>query len=106
MLPSWLDFGLQPLRAERQRDLKAGASPLLLPDAAPGASPGRRGKAPVVPQEARFDDGEAHALNVLDRGVLPNKETLARSEFLLPLDSNSQRLYWELLDPAWAAIGF
>lgn len=106
MLPSWLEFGLQPMRAERQRDLQAGASPLLLPDATPPAAPRRKGKAPTLHQEGRPEDGGAQALNVLDRGVLPNAETLARSEFLLPLDSNSQRLYWELLDPAWAAIGF
>ncbi len=33
--------------------------------------------------------------------VLPDESVLQRSEFLLPLDERTRRLYWSVLHPDW-----
>ena len=123
LLPAWLEFGLQPARAERHRGLLAGASPLLLPEApprAPAAPPPRvgwdwarpwRGESgsssgadhrggPGEGSAGVDEDGlEAGTESELAGGVMPSRGVLARSQFLEPLDADTAALHWAVLHP-------
>ena len=69
-------------RAQRAKGLRQGASPLLLPDGRPSPSAG------LAP---------AAAISQLLGGSLPSSPVLQRSEFLFPLDVETERLYMDLL---------
>lgn len=69
-------------RAQRAKGLRQGASPLLLPDGRPSPS------AAAAP---------AASISQLLGGTLPSDPVLQRSEFLFPLDAETERLYVELL---------
>jgi hypothetical protein len=111
LLPAWLEFGLQPARAERRRGLLAGASPLLLPERASArcAARGHARGSERAPRSADFlhdREREHGALEAgpaspaaLAGGVMPGDAVLARSEFLEPLDEATAALHWAALHP-------
>lgn len=89
LLPAWLELGLQPVRAQRSKGLRGGASPLLLP-----GGPWKRGSVAcslIEPAEPPPGSSE------LEGGLMPSSEVLERSEFLLPLDADTAALYRRLL---------
>lgn len=85
LLPAWMELGLQPVRAASAEGLKHGSSPLLLPAAA-------RRVAACEPVRA-VDPGGAALLG----GVMPSREVLERSEFLLPLGPRAAAMYRSVL---------
>lgn len=80
---------MQPVHAERSKGLRGGASPLLLPD----APVQRRGSKACSLLELA---GPLPGSSQLDQ-LLPSKEVLQLSEFLLPLDRDTAALYRRLL---------
>ncbi|DBA92866.1 TPA: hypothetical protein ACH3X1_003039 [Trebouxia sp. C0004] len=87
LLPAWFEFGLQPSRMQPSRGLQLGASPLQLP-----------GPLALLPQKERRDVVSSSEWDSqLIGGVMPEKETLMRSEFLLPLDQDTTAMYHKLL---------
>lgn len=84
LLPAWFEFALMPNRLQPSRGLQQGASPLQLPSAASANDNG-------VPGVLR--PAGAELLN----GVMPEEETLLRSEFLLPLNNDTTAMYNDLL---------
>jgi hypothetical protein len=91
LLPAWLELGLQPVHAVRSRGLRGGASPLLLPGG-PWRQRGGGSEACSLLEPAEPPPGSPQ----LDR-LLPSREVLERSEFLLPLDRGTEALYRRLL---------
>ncbi len=87
LLPAWFEFGLMPSRVQQSRGMQLGASPLQLPETVSSLS-----KQHV---EGMTDTGSG---SELIGGVMPEKETLMRSEFLLPLDDDTTAMYHELLN--------
>lgn len=81
LLPSWLEFGLQPARVPSRPGLKTGASPLLLPE--PDAAAART--------EAGSDGCDAVLQH--SNSYMPCDAVLRRSEFLLPLSPAVVELY-------------
>jgi len=82
LLSAWLEFGLMPSRVQHSRGLQQGAAPLELPG-------------DVASEEMKVgtdaDDG-------LVADVMPHAQTLIRSEFLLPLDKETIRMYNSVLE--------
>lgn len=76
------------MHAQRSKGLRGGASPLLLPGS---TAPAQRGKCSLL-EPAAPPPGSAE----LDQ-LLPCREVLERSEFLLPLDPETSALYRRLL---------
>ena len=85
LLRQWHEFTTQPARADAAAGLKPGASPLLLPPAAPA-------DAHSGPPPACFAD--------LERGVWPRRAVLERSEFMLPLPPAAQDEFAALMAAA------
>lgn len=75
-------MGCMLCRVQRAKGLRQGASPLLLPDGRPSLS------AAAAP---------ASTLSQLAGGALPSDPVLQRSEFMYPLDAETERLYVDLL---------
>jgi hypothetical protein len=84
-----------------RRSLQIGASPLLLPPPLPSSPPSsssslsralRRAGSPPPPA-VRAPACDAH----LERGVMPRRAVLERSEFLLPLTPTGAAEFGELL---------
>ena len=69
-------------RVQQAKGLRQGASPLLLPDSRPGA---------------RQIDTHTSSYSQMMGGALPSDHVLRHSEFLYPLDSETERLYIDLL---------
>lgn len=84
LLPALFEFGLMPKRVQRKGGLQAGASPLQLPE----LHDVLHGKQPAAAS------ADSHTLKFDE---LPAKNILSRSEFLLPLDSESTAMYDDLL---------
>lgn len=82
LLPAWLEFGLMPSRVQHSRGLQQGAAPLQLPESLT-TSEG---------MHAATDD-----VDELLAGTMPDAQTLMRSEFLLPLDQETIRMYNSVL---------
>ena len=78
------------MHAQRSKGLRGGASPLLLP--------GGTQRRACSPLREPLSAADAAALE-LDNGALPQDSVLLRSEFLLPLDSETQALYRRILQP-------
>ncbi|CAL8462508.1 g2041 [Coccomyxa elongata] len=95
LLPAWLVYWVQPSRAAWNRGLKSGASPLLLPPSENAHLANRH------EQTASEPDGASTGLQDMFGDVLPDEAVLQRSEFLLPLDERTRRLYWSVLHPDW-----
>lgn len=93
LLPTWLELGLQPVHAQRSKGLRNGASPLLLPGGPWRRGSGGPGAAACSLLEPAAPPPGSAALEQL----LPSREVLERSEFLLPLDAETARLYRRLL---------
>jgi len=85
LLPAWFEFALQPSRMQPSRGLQLGASPLQLP----GQLSSSQKEHDVV--------SSSEWGSQLIGGVMPEKETLMRSEFLLPLDQDTIAMYQKLL---------
>ena len=85
LLPAWLEFGLMPSRVQHGRALQQGATPLQLPDT-------------VTSSSSEGMEAGTNAVNELTAGRLPNAQTLECSEFLLPQDQESIRMYNSLLE--------
>ena len=68
-------------RVQRAKGIRGGASPLLLPDY-------RRSTAAAA---------AAGGISQLIGGTMPSDPVLQRSEFLYPLDAQTEQLYIELL---------
>ena len=85
LLPAWFEFALQPSRMQPSRGLQLGASPLQLP-----------GHLSSSQKEHDVVSSSEWASQLID-GVMPEKETLMRSEFLLPLDQDTIAMYQKLL---------
>lgn len=83
LLPAWFEFGLMPSRAQHGRGLQLGATPLQLPGHTSGPS-----------QQVQDSNGEGQELS---DSMMPDSETLMRSEFLLPLDQQTTHMYNQLL---------
>lgn len=83
LLSAWLEFGLMPSRVQHSRGLQQGAAPLELPESVSSKSEG-------VQAGTNADDE-------LDGGMMPDAQTLMRSEFLLPLDQETIRMYNSVL---------
>ena len=86
LLPAWFEFGLMPSRVQPSRGLHLGGSPLQLP--------GTLSSSQQQDSDAASDLGCGSEL--ID-GVMPEKATLMRSEFLLPLDKETTAMYHDLL---------
>ncbi len=87
LLPAWFEFALQPSRMQPSRGLQLGASPLQLP-----------GHLSSLSQKEHHDVvSSSEGGSQLIGGVMPEKETLMRSEFLLPLDQDTTAMYHKLL---------
>lgn len=87
LIHAWLDFILSPRRAATTTGLKRGLSPLLLPDPEEGGVCG----------SLHPDWGDINVeLDVRGR-FMPNRCILERSEFLLPLDRDTEELYNRVL---------
>ena len=80
------------MHAQRSKGLRGGASPLLLP-----GGPQRHAACSPL-REPPLSAADAAALE-LHNGALPQDSVLRRSEFLLPLDLETQALYRRLLQP-------
>ena len=87
LLPAWFEFALQPSRMQPSRGLQLGASPLQLPGHLSASSQ----------KEHREFVSSSEGGSQLIGGVMPTKETLMRSEFLLPLDQDTIAMYQKLL---------
>lgn len=85
LLPAWFEFALQPSRMQPSRGLQLGASPLQLPGQLSSS------------QEKHVVVSSSEWGSQLIGGVMPEKETLMRSEFLLPLDQETTAMYHKLL---------
>ena len=83
LLPAWLEFGLMPSRVQQGRALQQGATPLQLPGTVTSSSEGMQ--------------AGTHAVDELIADRLPNAQTLAHSEFLLPQDQETIQMYNNLL---------
>lgn len=81
LLPAWFEFGLMPSRVQPSRGLQQGASPLQLPSMSVSSA--------VMDSLAE----QAELLN----GLMPEEQTLLRSEFLLPMDKETTAMYNDLL---------
>ena len=93
LLPAWLELGLQPVHAQRSKGLRRGASPLLLP-----GGPWRRGgRGPGGSACSLLQPSEPPPGSAALEQLLPSREVLERSEFLLPLDPETAALYRRLL---------
>ncbi|KAK9866488.1 hypothetical protein WJX84_005441 [Apatococcus fuscideae] len=92
LLPAWLEHGLQPQRAQRSKGLDQGASPLLLPGA---ASVLPHGRACTAAQEPSDESSITHYGMAADN--MPAETVLERSEFLLPVNSQTMQLHTRLL---------
>ena len=79
--PRWLPHKLLLCRAHRSKGLQHGASPLLLP----------------AVQSRPSGDASESSISQLVGGVMPADAVLRRSEFLFPLDAETERLYERLL---------
>jgi hypothetical protein len=90
LLPAWMELGLQPVRAQRSKGLRGGASPLLLPG--PERRAGGAAAAACAPVRAPLEGSSE-----LAGGVMPSDEVLRRSEFLLPLSPDTAALYRRVL---------
>ena len=82
LLPAWLEFGLMPSRVQHSRGLQQGAAPLQLPESVTTMSEMQAG---------------TDAVDELVPDKLPDAQTLIRSEFLLPLDQETIRMYNNVL---------
>ena len=91
LLHPWLDFCTSAQRAQPAKGLRFGAAPPLLPPPEPRS---------LGKQEER---GSRSGSLVETGGVtgawagMPDRGVLARSEFLLPLDTEARGLYWDVL---------
>ena len=72
-------------RAQPAKGLRQGASPLLLPEMR--SHPSQLHSAPA----------QAASISQLLGGCLPSTPVLQSSEFLFPLDAETERLYLDLL---------
>ena len=88
LVPTWLEFGLQPKRVTAKRGLTIGASPLMLPATLPEESQPK--------QQADHGASESELVN----GNMPSDAVLQRSDFMLPLDPKTLDMYKSLLQPA------
>lgn len=84
LLSAWLEFGLMPSRVQHGRALQQGATPLQLFGTVASSTEG-------------MQDGTS-AVDELIAGRLPNAQTLACSEFLLPQDQETIHMYNSLLE--------
>lgn len=81
------------MHAQRSKGLRGGASPLLLP-----GGPWRRGGgAPGAAACSLLEDAQPLPGSSNLEDLLPSREVLERSEFLLPLDSETSAMYRRLL---------
>ena len=83
LLPAWLEFGLMPSRVQHSRGLQQGAAPLQLPER-------------VTTMSEEMQAG-TDAVDELVPDALPDAQTLICSEFLLPLDQETIRMYNSVL---------
>ena len=88
LVPTWLEFGLQPKRVTAKRGLTIGASPLMLPATLPEGSQSQ--------QQADHGASKSELVN----GNMPSDAVLQRSDFMLPLDPKTLDMYKALLQPA------
>lgn len=77
------------MHAQRSKGLRGGASPLLLP-----GGPTRRGSGGGC---SLLEPGEPPSGSSQLEQLLPSREVLERSEFLLPLDPETSQLYRRVL---------
>ena len=96
-LPHIPDFlsprNTQPVHAQRSKGLRGGASPLLLP-----GGPWRRGSGgPGAAACSLLEDPQPLPGSSELEELLPSREVLERSEFLLPLDPETSAMYRRLL---------
>ena len=97
LLPAWLELPLHPVRSQPSKGLKGGASPLLLPPAV--AASKKRGAEGGDMGGSAGANGASSESSVLRGGVMPAAAVLQRSEFLLPLDAETDRLLGAALRP-------
>lgn len=84
LLPAWFEFGLMPSRVDHRRGLQYGGRPLQLPVI--NSSHGHRDLGDVTESKAELIDG-----------IMPNEQTLSRSEFFMPVDADTTAMYNDLL---------
>ena len=93
LLEPWLDFCTAPQRGQPGKGLRFGAASALLPPPADGGRPMQQH------HSQRSLQVEAGGLTGA-WGGLPDRGVLARSEFLLPLDTEARGLLWDVLHHA------
>ena len=92
LLEPWLDFCTAPQRAQPGKGLRFGAAPALLPPPSGGGTAAQQHSTQSL-AESRVEAGGLTGA----WGGLPGKGVLARSEFLLPLDTEARGMLWDVL---------